>query len=155
LSSVIETCREIGQPIIEQLGFQLVDVEYVKEGRNFVLRFLVDNEQGIDIDECAIISERMSEVLDRLDPIKEEYMLEISSPGAERPLKTRNDVAKAVGKYVNVRLYAPVLDCKEFEGDLIAFNDDRLTIQYKVKTSMKTIELNYDQISKIRLAIKF
>ncbi len=155
MSIVLDTCSEIGKPIIEELNYSLVDVEFVKEGRNYVLRYLVDSDNGIDIDECALISERISLVLDELDPIKEEYVLEISSPGAERPLKTKEQIIKSINKYVNVKLYAPLLNSKEFEGDLIAFDGDILTIKYQVKTAFKTIEIHYEQISKIRLAIKF
>ncbi|QVK18972.1 ribosome maturation factor RimP [Mycoplasmatota bacterium] len=155
MSIVLDACAEIGKPIIEEMGYSFVDVEYVKEGRNYVLRYLVDSVNGIDIDECAIISERISQVLDVEDPIKQEYMLEISSPGAERPLKTKEDVKNAINKYVNVKLYAPILNSKEYNGDLIAFDNDVLTLRYKDKTVVKTIEIQYEKISKIRLAIKF
>ncbi|MDF2699498.1 MAG: ribosome maturation factor RimP [Haloplasmataceae bacterium] len=155
IMSTVDKCKELGQPIIEEMGYFLVDVEFVKEGKNFILRYLVDSSNGIDIDECALISEKISTVLDKEDPITQEYMLEIASPGAERTLKTIEDVTKSIGKYVNIKLYAPLNNLKEYEGDLISFENDILTIQYNDKTTIKTVEIKYDLISKIRLAIKF
>lgn len=145
----------IGKPIIEDMGYYLVDVEYVKEGKNRILRFLIDSENGVDIDDCAIISERISSALDETDPIEAEYILEISSPGAERPLKTQEDIYRSINKYVNVRLKEPISNRTVYEGDLLAFDGDTLTLQYRDKTVTKTVNINYDQIAKIRLAIKF
>lgn len=153
--SILDTCKEIGKPIIEDMGYIFIDVEYVKEGRNYILRYFVDSEKGVDIDECAIISEKISEALDKKDPIKEEYILEISSPGAERVLKTKDDIKNAINKYVNVKLYSPIQDRKVYEGDLIAFENDVLTIRYNDKNNTKTIDIEYDKIARIRLAIKF
>ncbi len=155
MSTVLDTCVKIGQPIIEDMGYSLVDVEYTKEGRIYVLRYLVDSQNGIDIEECALISEKISIELDKQDPIEDEYVLEISSPGAERTLKTKDDIQNALNKYVNIKLYAPINKTKEYVGDLIAFDGNVLTLRYIVKTVEKTIDINYDQISKIRLAIKF
>lgn len=153
--STLVKCTEIGKPVIEEMGYVLVDIEFVKEGKNRVLRYYVDSEKGVDIDDCAIMSEKISELLDKYDPIKDEYILEISSPGAERVLKTKEDIKNAINKYVNVKLYEPINKQKVFEGDLISFDKDVLTIRYKDKNIDKTVEINYDKIAKIRLAIKF
>lgn len=155
MSKVLELCKQIGEPIINELGYTMVDVEYVKEGKYYILRYMIESGQGIDLDDCAVISERISHQLDQQDPIPQEYMLEITSPGAERPLKTKEDIIKSIGKYVHLKTYAPIDGSKEFEGDLVAFEDDVLTLAYKVKTAVKTVQINYDQIAKIRLAIKF
>lgn len=155
MSKTLEICTLIGQPIIEQAGYELVDLEYVKEGRDYVLRYYIDRPDGVDIDDCAQISEQISLALDREDPIAHEYILEISSPGAERPLKTMEDIKKAIGKYVHVKLYAPIAKMKEIEGNLVAFADETLTIEYMEKTAKKTIAIPYRQVAKIRLAIKF
>jgi ribosome maturation factor RimP len=155
VSKIIEACTELGQPIIEAKGYTLVDLEFVKEGKNYVLRYMIDSENGVDIDDCAEISEKISQQLDVKDPISQEYMLEITSPGAERPLKTKEAVKNAIGQYVNVRLYAPIEGIKAIEGDLVSFIEEVITIEYKVKTAVKRIEIPYDQISKIRLAIRF
>jgi len=155
LSELINIVTAIGKPIIEDMGYYLVDVEYVKEGKNRILRFLIDSENGVDIDDCAIISERISSALDETDPIEAEYILEISSPGAERPLKTQEDIYRSINKYVNVRLKEPINNRTVYEGDLLAFDGETLTLQYRDKTVTKTVNINYDQIAKIRLAIKF
>lgn len=155
MSKLIEICREIGEPIIEREGYVLVDIEYVKEGPNRVLRYMIDRPEGVDIDDCATISEAISIVLDEQDPIKNEYVLEVTSPGAERPLKTKEAVKQAIGSYVNVRMYAKIDGLKEVEGHLMKFEDDIVTIEYKDKTRTKTIDIPYDKISRIRLAIQF
>ncbi|NLG82243.1 MAG: ribosome maturation factor RimP [Bacilli bacterium] len=155
MSELINIVTAIGKPIIEDMGYYLVDVEYVKEGKNRILRFLIDSENGVDIDDCAIISERISSALDETDPIEAEYILEISSPGAERPLKTQEDIYRSINKYVNVRLKEPINNRTVYEGDLLAFDGETLTLQYRDKTVTKTVNINYDQIAKIRLAIKF
>lgn len=155
MSELINIVTAIGKPIIEDMGYYLVDVEYVKEGKNRILRFLIDSENGVDIDDCAIISERISSALDETDPIEAEYILEISSPGAERPLKTKEDIYRSINKYVNVRLKEPINNRTVYEGDLLAFDGETLTLQYRDKTVTKTVNINYDQVAKIRLAIKF
>lgn len=90
MSKVLDQVESIVKPITEELGFELVDLAFEKEGKNWFLRIFADSEGGIDIDDCALISERVSEKLDEADPISENYFLEVSSPGAERPLKKRS-----------------------------------------------------------------
>lgn len=155
MSKVIDICRQLGEPIIEREGYTLVDLEYTKEGKTRVLRYMIDRPEGVDIDDCATISEAISLKLDELDPIADEYVLEVTSPGAERPLKTKEDVEQAVGSYVHASLYAKIDGLKEVEGELVKFEDDIVTINYKDKTRTKTIEIPYSQISRIRLAIRF
>lgn len=154
-SKVIETIEELVQPILVENKLDLVDIEYVKEGKNWFLRVYIDKDGGIDITECGIVSEQLSEKLDDLDPIKDPYFLEVSSPGAERPLKTKQDIESNVGKNVFLTLYAPIDGEKSFEGVLQNFENDLLTIEYKVKTRKKTIEIPHDKIAKIRLAVVF
>lgn len=154
-SKVIETIEELVQPILAENKLDLVDVEYVKEGKNWFLRVYIDKDGGIDITECGIVSEQLSEKLDDLDPIKDPYFLEVSSPGAERPLKTKEDIEENVGKNVFLTLYAPIDGEKSYEGVLQSFEEDLLTIEYKVKTRKKTIEIPHDKIAKIRLAVVF
>ncbi|ERJ13520.1 Ribosome maturation factor RimP protein [Haloplasma contractile SSD-17B] len=155
MSTIVEYCTKIGQPIIEQMGYELVDVEYAKEGNRQFLRYYVDKEGGIDIEECALISEKIGDELDRNDPIKDEYMLEISSPGAEKPLKTKEAIKRSIGEYVYIKVYKTVNGMKEFEGDLVNFEDDTVTLEYKDKNIKKKVKIEYDLIAKMRLAIKF
>ncbi|ANS74035.1 ribosome maturation factor RimP [Paenibacillus yonginensis] len=143
--------EEMILPYLEDNGFELVDVEYVKEGSNWFLRVFVDKEGGIDIDDCGRISEVLSEKLDKNDPIPSAYFLEVSSPGAERPLKKAEDVKKAVGKDVFVTTYEPVNGQKEFEGRLLSFEQEELLIQ----VGKKEYSIPYGKVASARLAIIF
>jgi len=136
---------------LNENGFELVDVEYVKEGSNWFLRIYVDKEGGIDIDDCSRISEYASAKLDEQDPITNAYFLEVSSPGAERPLKKPDDVRKAVGKHVYVTTYEPVGGSKEFEGKLLSFDGEQLVVE----TGKTQSVIPYGKVASARLAIVF
>jgi ribosome maturation factor RimP len=152
LSSQIKSIVEaMLQPFMEEHGFELVDVEYLKEGSNWFLRIYVDKEQGIDIDDCGRVSEFLSEKLDENDPIPTAYFLEVSSPGAERPLKKPDDYRKSIDKQVFVTTYEPVDGLKEFEGKLLSYDENALTIQTRKKKH--TIECV--KIASARQAILF
>ncbi len=152
---VTEIVEEMAAPILEELNLELVEVEYVKEGRNWFLRVYIDKENGVDIEECGLVSEKLSEKLDEKDPISNNYFLEVSSPGAERPLKKDSDFMKAVGKNVHIKTYEPIDEEKEFEGILKDFDGDTVIIEIKIKTRKKEITIPYDKIAKARLAISF
>ena len=156
MSKITEQIEKIAQPITSELALELVDVEFLKEGRNWFLRVYVDNpEAPIDIDQCALVSEKLSEILDQLDPIEQNYFLEVSSPGAERPLKKEKDFEKAIGKFIYIKTYEPIEDAKEFEGYLKSYDDEQVEIEIKIKTRRKIINLPKDKIAVIRLAIDF
>lgn len=150
-SKIKTTVEEMVQPYLDEHGFELVDVEYVKEGSNWFLRVFVDKDGGIDIDDCGLISEHLSLKLDENDPIPTAYFLEVSSPGAERPLKKKEDVAKSVGKNVFVTVYEPINGLKEFEGKLESFDNEELVIQ----TAKKQHVIPYAKVASARLAIIF
>lgn len=152
---VTEIVEELLVPILEDLQLELVDVEYVKEGKSWFLRVYIDKVNGIDIEECGIVSEKLSEKLDELDPIEHNYFLEVSSPGAERPLKKDKDYVKAIGKNVYVKTYEPILDSKEFEGVLKAYDGESLTIEVKIKTRKKEVVIPFEKVAKARLAVVF
>ncbi|MCM3782920.1 ribosome maturation factor RimP [Neobacillus mesonae] len=143
------TVEEMIKPFLDEHEFELVDVEYVKEGSNYFLRVYVDKEGGIDLDDCGLISEFLSAELDKKDPISEAYFLEVSSPGAERPLKKSADVAKAVGKNVYVTTYEPIGGLKEFEGELLSFENEELVIA----SGKKEHAVPYSKVASARLAI--
>lgn len=150
-TSIKSIVEQFAVPYLTDNGFQLVDVEYVKEGSNRFLRLFVDKEGGIDIDDCGRISEFVSAKLDELDPIPEAYFLEVSSPGAERPLKKAEDVAKSVGRHVFVTTYEQIGGAKEFEGRLESFDGETMT----VVVGRKKIAIPYDKVASARLAIVF
>lgn len=153
MSQVIKTTEKLVLPILEEKNLELVDIEYVKEGPNWFLRVYIDKENGVDITECGEVSEDLSAKLDQDDPIKEAYFLEVSSPGVERPLKSKQDFMKNINKNVLINLYAPIDGEKEYEGILKSFENDIATIEFKVKTRTKQIEIAYKQIAKARLAV--
>ncbi len=148
ITSIVE---QMLQPILEAGGFELVDIEYVKEGGNWFLRIYVDKEGGIDIEECGRISEYLSARLDENDPIPNAYFLEVSSPGAERPLKKPQDLYRAIGKHVFVTTYEPIGGAKQFEGTLLSFDEQTLTVQ----TGKQQTGIPYDKVASARLAILF
>lgn len=141
-------------PICKECGVDLVEVNWVKEYNTFFLRIIIDKEGGINVDDATKVSEMLSPLLDKEDYIKEEYMLEVSSPGIERELKTDDDLIKAVGEYVHISLYAKKDGIKEIEGYLTDINEN-ITIDALVKGRKKEYSFDKKEISKIRLAIKF
>lgn len=157
LSSVIQTVTDLVTPIVDEHGFELVEVEFVKEGKSWYLRVFIDKEGGIDIEECALVSEQLSEKLDNVDPdpIPQAYFLEVSSPGAERPLKKEKDYEKALGGYIHISLYQAVQDEKVYEGFLESFDENQLTLKVRIKTREKQITFDRNNIAKARLAIQF
>ena len=157
MSSVVETVTELVEPILLSHHFELVDVEFVKEGKSWYLRVFIDKPTGITIDECVLVSDELGEKLDSCDPdpIPQAYYLEVSSPGAERPLKKETDYVRAIDKYVNVSLYQQLNGQKVYEGYLRKVTAEELTIEYMDKTRKKEVIIPRKQIAKARLAIKF
>ncbi|MGN7297499.1 ribosome maturation factor RimP [Ferdinandcohnia sp. SAFN-114] len=152
---VTQIVEELVIPIVTDLQMELVDVEYVKEGKDWFLRVFIDSEKGVDIEDCGLVSEKLSEKLDEVDPIPYNYFLEVSSPGAERPLKKNSDFEKAIGKQVYVKTYEPIDGEKIFEGELTSFDGKLVTINVMVKTRKKSVEIPYEKIANARLAVTF
>jgi len=156
MSNITEEVEKIAVPIVEELELELVDVEFVKEGRDWFLRVYIDTPNGsIDIDQCSQVSEKLSEELDRTDPIPQNYFLEVSSPGAERPLKKEEDFQKAIGQFVFIKTYEAINDMKEFEGYLLAYGPEGAEIEMRIKTRKLTVVIDLDKIALARLAIDF
>lgn len=151
MSQVKATVEKLVLPIIEKEQMELVDIEFVKEGSNWFLRVFIDKEGGIDIDDCGKISEGISAKLDEVDPIPQAYFLEVSSPGAERPLKKPADLQKSVGKHVHITTYEPINGEKVFEGKLLSFENEEITLQDAKKQKV----IPYNKVASARLAIVF
>ena len=145
-------CTELVTPIIEEHGFELVDVEYVKEGSDYYLRVYADKEGGINIDDCVLISRALEEKLDAEDFISDAYILEVSSPGLGRPLKKEKDYVRSMGKELEIRTYRAINRQKEFYGVLTAYTDDTVTICTEEDEEL-TFQKN--EIALIRLAFDF
>ena len=139
------------EPIMQENQFELVDVEWVKEAGTWYLRAYVDKEGGISVDDCEVVSRRLSDWLDKEDFISESYILEVSSPGLGRPLKKDKDFARSIGKDVDVKLYRARDKRKDFTGVLKAYDEDTVTIEEEGK------ELVFErgEIALIRLAFDF
>ena len=141
------------QDLIEQVfatePFSLYDLEFVKEGSDCVLRIFIDKDGGVDLNDCEAVTRLLEEPLDRLDPISEPYLLEVSSPGVERRLKTKQHFKQAVGEKIVVKCYAPLDGKKEFCGLLCAVDGDSITVQ--LDGEEKTI--SFEQIAKAQLSV--
>lgn len=149
-NEIEEYCTKLVTPIIEENNFELVDVEYVKEGADFYLRVYADKEGGIDINDCVLISRALEQKLDEEDKIDTAYILEVSSPGLTRPLKKDKDFLRSIGKLVDVKLYKAIDGCKEFTGYLKQFEDGKVTFTVN-ESSEEVINVNKEEISMIRL----
>lgn len=151
---VTDIVERMALPIVEREGLELVDVEYKKEGSNWFLRVFIDKEDGVDIDDCGRVSEQLSDLLDEVDPIQNSYFLEVSSPGAERPLKKSADYERAIGKRVHVSLYEPISGEKVYEGQLERFENDELEIHWKLKGVAKRTVIPLEKVASARLAVE-
>ena len=120
--------EEMILPIVNQNGCELVDVEYVKEAGTWYLRIYADKEGGITIDDCENISRAFSDKLDENDFIEEAYVMEVSSPGLDRPLKKDKDFDRNLGEWVEVRLFKAVNGVKEYKGVLATYSKETVTI---------------------------
>ncbi len=143
---------EMVNPILSKNNFELVDVEYVKEGPHLYLRVFIDKPGGITIDDCQKVSEQLSNLLDEKDPIEDNYFLEVSSPGLDRTLKNDKDLERSIGKDIEISLYKQIDGKKKYTGKLIKFDDKSIFFSDEKK---EEIQINRDIISKINLAIKF
>ena len=121
--------EEILNPIVEEYGFELVDVEYVKEGSTWYLRAYIDKPGGICIDDCEAVSRRLSDILDEKDYIDDAYILEVSSPGLGRPLRKEKDFKRSLGAEVEVRTSRMIEKQKEFTGILKEYDEKTVTIE--------------------------
>ena len=146
-----EKAEEFAEPLAAEMGFELVDVEFVKEGREDYLRIYIDKPGGINITDCETFSRAMNEILDREEFIDIPYIFEVSSPGLTRPLKKEKDFVRSMGKLVELRTYRPIEKQKEFCGILNAYDDNSVTIEED--GTLRTFEKK--DIALIRLAIEF
>lgn len=144
--------EELLQPIVDANGFELVDVEYVKEGGTWYLRAYIDKPGGIAVDDCEIVSRAFSEILDKEDYIDDAYIFEVSSPGLGRPLKKEKDYKRSMGEEVEIRTYRAIEKQKEFIGILTDYDKDTVTIKLEDETEMK---FEKNDIALIRLAFDF
>lgn len=144
--------EELLEPIVTGHGFELVDVEYVKEVGTWYLRAYIDKPGGITVDDCEVVSRQFSDILDEKDYIEDAYIFEVSSPGLGRPLKKEKDFKRSMGEEVEIRTYRAIDRQKEFTGILKGYDKDTVTIAYEDDTE-QTFEKS--DIALIRLALDF
>lgn len=148
----VKKIKALCEPIVDRLNFELVDVEFIKEFGSYYLRVYIHKPGGISLDDCQLMSEALSEELDKHDPINIAYYLEVSSPGLDRPLKTDKDFNRNLGKEVEVSLYTPLNNKKQFEGVLESFNQESITLLDENKDKVQIPRLG---ISVVKIALKF
>jgi ribosome maturation factor RimP len=136
------------EPVVMKNGMELVDVEFVKEGSNQYLRLFLDKDGGVNLDDCEQISKIASELLDKEDPIKQAYFLEVSSPGVDRPLKKEKDFQKYQGYQVMVKTYSPFEGKKKLRGKLGRY--DQLSLNLYVENN-REIAIPWEIISQVKL----
>jgi len=146
LAKIEEKVESLIEEKIEALGYSLYDVEYVKEGKDFFLRVYIDNEKGIGLDDSEIVSNNITELLDTEDYIREQYFLEVSSPGVERVLKKDKHLKNNLGENVQVKLFKPLNKQKQFEGVLKEFNENKIVIN----VNSEDIEIERKNIGQIK-----
>jgi ribosome maturation factor RimP len=160
MSEIVNKVRPIIEKCAEKLNIEIVDIEWVKEHGSYILRILADTEYGLTIDDSVALNEAVSLALDQEtfvheELIQNEYMLEVSSPGLERPIKGEKEITKAIGSYINIKTYEKIEAQKEFEGYLRAFDGNLLEIEVNVKGRLKTFKIEKNKISTIRYAVEF
>ena len=145
MANIEEKTENLISNTIKELGYELYDVEYVKEGKDYFLRVYIDSNNGIDLNDCEKVSESITELLDKEDYIKEQYFLEVSSPGIERILRKDKHLNANIGNEIQIKLFKPVEGQKQCKGILKAFDNHSITI-------LDNAEINIDRknISQIK-----
>ncbi len=144
--------EQLLKPIVEEHGFEIYDVEFVKEAGTFYLRAFIDKEGGININDCELVSRRLSDLLDEKDFIPDAYILEVSSPGLGRHLKKDKHFEKSIGEEVEIKLFKAIDKQKEFTGFLESFTDEVIIISDEQENEM---EFERSNIASVRLAVHF
>ncbi len=147
MTSIEERVETLVKKTIEDLGYQLYDVQYSKEGRDYFLRIFIENSNGIiSLEDCEKVSNEIDDMLDTADYIKEQYFLEVSSTGVEKTIRKERHLQENIGENINVKLFKPVNNSKEFIGELKKFDSETIYI----KVDNEIIELERKNISLIK-----
>lgn len=146
MASIEERVEKLVEPKIVELGYELYDVQYAKEGKDYFLRIFIDKESGIDLDDCEKVSDGINDLLDEADYIKEQYFLEVSSPGIERLLRKDKHLTNSIGKEITINLFKPLEGKKEYDGILNEFDDEFIELvssenEEKLRIERKNISL--------------
>lgn len=142
-SSIEKRIEKLLEKTITNLGYELYDVRYEKEGKNYYLRIIIDKPEGIDINDCEKVNNEINEILDEADYIKDQYFLEVSSPGVERVLRKEKHFMKQLGKEISIKLFKPVNKQKELIGTLEEYNSNNILL----KVENKSIKIDLKDIA--------
>lgn len=146
MASIEEKVEGLVEPVINNLGYELYDVEYTKEGKDYFLRIFIDKETGIDLNDCETVNNAINDLLDEADYIKDQYFLEVSSSGIERVLKKDKHLKANIGSLVEIKLFKPIEKKKEFQGTLKEFNKESISME----TEEGVLEISRRDISIIK-----
>ena len=140
MSSIEGKIEKLVETKITNLGYELYDVEYSKEGKNYFLRIFIDKPEGIDLNDCEKVNNEIDEILDEADYIKEQYFLEVSSPGIERIIRKEKHLKKYIGHEINIKLFKKDKNGnKEYQGILKAFDQENIELEENIKIERKNI----------------
>lgn len=152
MAKIKQLCEEKLKSVVEEMGYELVDVSFEKDGGGMNLVFTIDNDNGVTIDDCELVSKKLDPLLDELNPTDDKpYTLVVSSPGLDRPLKTDRDLKRNLGNEVEVSLFAKIDGQKLFKGELKAFDEKTVTLQ----TESSELSFDREKIASTKLVIKF
>lgn len=129
MASIEERVENLVEPKVKELGYNLYDVQYAKEGKDYFLRIFIDKPEGIDLNDCEKVNDGINSLLDEADYIKEQYFLEVSSPGIERMLRKDSHLQSAIGKEIEIKLFKPLNNKKEYVGILEKFDEENIVIR--------------------------
>lgn len=147
MASIEERVETLIKPKIEEIGYELYDVEYSKEGKSYYLRIFIDKPQGIDLQDCETVSNAINDLLDQADYIKEQYFLEVSSPGIEKVLRKDKHLQQNIGEKVAVKLFRKDENSKkEYQGKLKDFNQEKIIIE----NEEKDVEIERKNVAQIK-----
>lgn len=149
--SIPQAIEDLADPVIRAQGLELVDIEYKKEGKNWFLRLFIDKEGGVNVEDCKTVSKMIEDMIEVEDLIKAQYILEVSSPGLERPLKKEADFLRYRGKMIQVSTYSPIDSRKKFKGVIENYENETLFL----KSEDQIVEIPIGNLASARLEIEF
>lgn len=146
--------KELFQPVFDEMGVKLYEIKWISGSEKTLQVAIMKADGTMDLDTCADVSERLSEVLDAADPISEEYTLEVCSPGAEREIRDLSELDQLTGSYIHVRLSAPFKKMTEITGELVSFEDGIVTMSYRDKAVTRKAQFPRTDIEFARMAVR-
>lgn len=151
IQSIVLNTTQLIEPVLQEMGFELVDIEYLSENGRWILRIYVDKEGGITVDECARVSKELGDLIDVKELFLNEYIMEVSSPGLNRALKKEKHIIQSIGKKIKVRMAVPTNGRRNFTGHLRNFQNGTLSLE----TKDQLFSLNWRNVEKAKLVYDF